>query len=279
MNRSRRLRRNRAFVVGGAIILFFIATSIVVSVASLMNTRITPYDPIKQNVGPALAPPTLDHFFGTDNEGRDVFSRVIAATPNDVFIGFAVILVAFSTGLLVGAFAAFRGGLLDEALMRVTDIFFALPALILALAISVALGPGLLNMTLALMIIWWPPYARLARGESLKIAHQNYIEAAAVSGFGTTRIIFRHVIPNIFITMLVYSTLDLGTVIIVYSGLSYLGLAVTPPAPDWGQMVAAYQDYILSAPWLPVFPGLIIALGVIGFSILGDGLRDIYQVG
>jgi peptide/nickel transport system permease protein len=142
------------------------------------------------------------------------------------------------------------------------------------MAIGIALGPGVTNMMLALMIIWWPPYARLARGEALRVAHQNYIEAARLSGLGTIKILFKHVFRNIIVTMVVYATLDIGTVILVYAGLSYLGLSVRPPQPDWGEMVSSYQDYLITAPWLPVIPGFVIALGVIGFSLLGDGLRD-----
>ena len=245
-----------------------------VTLSDLLGIQITPYDPIQQNVGPALAPPSLVHFMGTDIEGRDLFSRIIVATPNDVAVSLIVVGVALAVGIVIGSVAAFRGGLLDEALMRFTDVIFALPALVLAMAIGVTLGPGVTNMMVALMIIWWPPYARLARGEALRVAHQNYIEAARLSGMGTTKILFKHVFRSILITMLVYATLDIGTVILVYSGLSYLGLSVRPPQPDWGEMVSSYQDYLITAPWLPVVPGFIIALGVIGFSLLGDGIRD-----
>jgi peptide/nickel transport system permease protein len=268
-----RLRRNKEMIIGGSIILFFIVLAVVVEVASVLHFQITPYNPIKP-VGPVLAPPSSKFLFGTDQIGRDVFSRIIAATPNGFSIGFAVVGVALLIGISVGTFAGFRGGLFDEALMRVTDIFFAIPALILAIAIVARLGPGLVTMMFALMMVWWPAYARLSRGETLKVAHQNYIEAARTSGFGATRIIIRHVIPNIFLTLVVYATLDLGTVVLVYSGLSYLGLSIPPPAPDWGAMVSSYQDYLISAPWLPVIPGLTIALGVIGFSVFGDGFRD-----
>jgi peptide/nickel transport system permease protein len=211
---------------------------------------------------------------GTDVHGRDLFSRIIVATPNDVAVSLAVVGVALAAGAIIGSVAAFRGGLLDEGLMRFTDVIFALPALVIAMAIGIALGPGVTNMMLALMIIWWPPYARLARGEALRVAHQNYIEAARLSGLGTIKILFKHVFRNIIVTMVVYATLDIGTVILVYAGLSYLGLSVRPPQPDWGEMVSSYQDYLITAPWLPVIPGFVIALGVIGFSLLGDGLRD-----
>jgi peptide/nickel transport system permease protein len=209
--------------------------------------------------------------------GRDVFSRIIAATPNELVVSVSVVVSALIIGTLLGSYSASAGGLIDEALMRITDIFFAIPALVLAMAIGLVLGGGLINMMIAIIIIWWPPYARLARGETFKVIHQNYIEAARISGLGRAGIIFKHVIPNIAPTMLMYATLDMGTVILTYSGLSYLGLAVPPPYPDWGRMVSSYQDYLLEAPWLPVFPGVAIALIVIGFSLLGDGIRNISE--
>jgi peptide/nickel transport system permease protein len=268
------IRSNKGALIGATIVGIFIVTAIAVFVASLLHVQITPYNPLKQDVGPPLAAPSLAHIMGTDQLGRDVFSRMVTATPNDFSVSLVVIAFSLIIGAVIGTYAAFNGGLLDEALMRLTDVFFAIPALVLAMAIGIALGPGITNMTIALMIIWWPPYARLARGEALKIAHQNYIEAARLAGSGRSRIILGHALPNITLTLLVYASLDVGTVILVYAGLSYLGLAVRPPLPDWGEMVSSYQDFMLSSPWLPFFPGLVIALGVIGFSMLGDGLRD-----
>jgi len=267
-------KRSKEALIGGIIAFGLLILAVIAAIANTFGIRITPYDPIQQNVGPALAPPSLAHLMGTDIQGRDLFSRLIVATPNDVAVGLTVVGVALFVGIIIGSVAAFHGGLLDEALMRFTDVIFALPALVLAMAIGVTLGPGVTNMMVALMVIWWPPYARLARGEALRVAHQNYIEAARLSGMGTAKIIFKHVFRSIFVTMLVYATLDIGTVILVYSGLSYLGLSVRPPQPDWGEMVSSYQDYLITAPWLPIIPGFIIALGVIGFSLLGDGIRD-----
>jgi peptide/nickel transport system permease protein len=275
----RKIRKNKGALIGMFMVLIFLGIAVVEGVALLVGVQLTPYDPIKQGVGPNFSPPTLHYLMGTDNFGRDVFSRIIASIPNDAAISFAVIAVALIVGLLIGSFAAFRGGILEEALMRTTDVFFAIPALILAIAIAVALGPGIFHITLALAIIWWPPYARLARGEALKISHQNYIEASRFSGLNTPKIVFKHVIPNILITLLVYATLDIGTVILVYSGLSYFGLGVIPPNPDLGRMVSEYADYVLTYYWLPTFPGLIIALLVVSYSIFGDGLRDSLEVG
>lgn len=246
----------------------------VVFLSSLLKIRIEPYNPIQQFVGVPYSGPSFAHWMGTDQLGRDIFSRILAATPNDVGIGLAVVGSAFLIGSTIGSFAAYQGGLLDEALMRITDVFFGLPALVLAMAIAIALGPGIRNMTFVLMIIWWPTYARLARGEALKVSHQNYIEAARLSGTTKLKTLFRHIIPNISTTLLVYATLDVGGVVLAYAALSYLGLSVTPPAPDWGQMVSEYQDFMVAYPYLVFFPGLVISLGIIGWSLLGDGLRD-----
>ncbi len=269
-----RIRRNKEMIIGGGIVLFFTVVSIVVEIANLLHIQITPFNPIAQNVGTPFAPSSLKYLLGTDQYGRDVFSRIVAGTPNGFSIGFAVVGTALFVGIMVGCFAGFRGGLFDEALMRTTDIFFAIPALILAIAIVARLGPGLESITIALVIVWWPAYARLSRGETLKVAHQNYIEAAKTSGFGNVKIVIRHVIPNIFLTLIVYATLDLGTVILFYAGLSYLGLSIPPPAPDWGYMVSNYQDYLVTSPLLPLVPGIVIAIGAIGFALFGDGFRD-----
>jgi peptide/nickel transport system permease protein len=274
MNTLALFTKNAEGKIGSVVVLVFVLTAIFVTVTDLLKLRMTPYDPLEQNVGESLGAPSFAHLFGTDFLGRDVFSRVIVSVPNDVIVSFSVVAIAIVVGALIGAFSGFRGGLLDELLMRFTDVIFSLPVLVIAMVIAVALGPGLTHMMIALIVIWWPPYARLARGESLRVAHQNFIEAARYAGQKTVSIIFRHVLPNISITMLVYATLDVGTVILVYAGLSYLGLSVRPPQPDLGEMISSSQDYLITAPWLPVIPGIIIAIIVIGFSLLGDGIRD-----
>ncbi len=261
-------------MVGFVIVSVFLIITVIVEISNLLHIQVTPYPPLQQDVGPVMAPPSPQYLLGTDIFGRDLFSRIIVATPNDVAVGYVVVGSAFIIGALVGGYAGIRGGAFDDTLMRATDVFFALPVLLFAMAIGAVIGTGVQNMMLVLAIVWWPPYARLARGETLKIAHQNYVEAAHLAGQRPRRVLFKHVLPNIFGTMLVYATLDIGTVILVYSGLSYLGLAVHPPSPDWGEMVSAYHGYLVSAPWLPVFPGLMISLGVIGFSLLGDGVKE-----
>jgi peptide/nickel transport system permease protein len=270
------MTRNKESIAGLAIVLVFGITAVLVQVAAILGVQITPYsaNPPPNQTGATFLPPSLTHFFGTDNLGRDIFSRVVSATPYDFMVGFVVVGSAVLIGAVLGGYAGLRGGILDEILMRFTDVFFALPVLLVAIVVGAVLGGGITNMMLAMMVVWWPPYARLARGEALKVAHQNYIEAARLSGQKARSTLLRHVLPNISGTMLVYATLDIGTVILVYSGLTYLGLGSHPPTPDWGQMVATYNDYVLSYPWLAIIPGLIISLGVIGFSLLGDGIKE-----
>jgi peptide/nickel transport system permease protein len=262
---------SNAAKLGLGIVVTFLTIALIVA---LGGKSVLPYNPIEQGVGPVLAAPSLQHLFGTDNLGRDVLSRVVFATPNDLLVSFIVIASSFAIGIFLGCVAGFWGGIIDEMLMRSTDVIFAVPALILAMSIAVILGPGLIHMMYALMIIWWPPYARLARGEALRVSQHNFIEAAKTSGIKSLTILRKHIIPNILTPMLAYATLDIGTVVVVYAGLSYLGLSVQPPNPDWGAMVSAYQDYLVSSPWLPLFPAAIIAAVVIGFSLLGNGLRD-----
>jgi len=268
------LFRNKESILGILIVGVYVSLAIAVTVADSLKFNIMPCDPLQQNVGPSLGAPSWTHPFGVDFLGRDVLSRVLASIPNGLLASFTVVAVAISIGAIIGSVAAFKGGLFDELLMRFTDVIFALPALVIAMVIAVALGPGLTHMMIALMVIWWPPYARVARGEALRISHQNYIEAAKFAGQRTWAIIIKHVLPNISITMLVYATLDVATVVLTYAGLSYLGLSVRPPLPDLGEMISTSQEYLIIAPWLPVIPGMVIAILVIGFSLLGDGLRD-----
>lgn len=273
------LFRNKESIIGFVIVAIYLSVGLVVTIANALNLQVTPYEPLQQNVGSSLGAPSLSHFFGTDFLGRDVFSRVIASIPNGLVASFCVVAVAISVGALIGSVAAFKGGLFDELLMRFTDVIFSLPALVIAMVIAVALGPGLTHMMIALMVIWWPPYARVARGEALRVSHQNYIEAARFAGQRTGQIIVKHVLPNISMTLLVYATLDVATVVLTYAGLSYLGLSVRPPLPDLGEMISTSQEYLILAPWLPVIPGLVIAVLVIGFSLLGDGIRDALEAG
>ena len=270
----RLLTANSKTKVGSVLVGIFILTAIAESVA---GNAILPYDPVKLMVGRPLSPPSLAHPFGTNPLGMDVFSQIIAGTPNDAMVSFFVVAVGFAVGAVLGCFAGYSGGLIDEILMRVTDTFFAIPRLVLGMTVSVLVGPGPVNLMMVLAVIWWPTYARLARSEALRLSNAPFVESAKISGLPTRRVVLRHILTMSFPVLLVYATLDIGTVVFTYSGLSYLGLAVRPPQPDWGAMIAQSQDFLLPAPWLALIPATIIMLVVLGFSLLGDGLRDVLQ--
>lgn len=257
--------------VGSGIVAVFVMTAIVEAV---LGWSILPYNPTTPSVFQAYQPPSLAHPFGTSNLGEDVFSRIVAGTPNDAMVSFVVVGAAFLLGGFLGSFSGLRGGWIDEILMRVTDIFFAIPSLILAMAIAVVLGPSPTNVMIALAMIWWPPYARLARSEALRLSGAAFVESAKLSGMSNLRIVLRHILPIAATTLLIYGTLDIGTLVLTYSGLAYLGFAVRPPLPDWGADVATFQSAIATHPWLPLIPGAIIVVVAGGFSLLGDGLRS-----
>ena len=214
---------------------------------------------------------------GTDELGRDYLSRIILAAPLDLLIAIVVVVSALLIGVVLGVVSGYYGGWVDEVIMRVTDIFLSIPGLILALAFTAALGPGLLNVMTALVITWWPGYTRLIRSQTLTIRESLYIEAARAVGVPSRRIVFRHILPNSFAPVLVNATLDMGTVILVAAALSFLGLGVQPPAPEWGSMVSEGRLYIIAQGlwWLSTFPGLAILFASLGFNLAGDGLRDI----
>jgi len=221
-------------------------------------------------------PPSADHWFGTDELGRDVFSRVILATPLDLQVAIIVVGSAVLIGTALGVISGYFGGLIDELVMRVTDIFLAIPGLILALAFAASLGSGLFNVMVALTLTWWPGYTRLIRGQALSVRENLYVEAARAVGARETRIVFKHVLPNCLAPLIVNATMDLGSVILVAAALGFLGLGQQPPYPEWGKMIAEGQAFILTGGWwLYTFPGLAILLVVLAFNLAGDGLRDV----
>jgi peptide/nickel transport system permease protein len=269
------LTKNAKTKLGLAIVTGFL---LVAAVEAIGGYGILSYNPTQVDLSQAYHPPSFAHPFGTTNLGQDIFSQIIAGTPNDALISFLVVAIACSFGSVVGATAGYCGGIIDDLLMRITDIFFAIPSIVLAVAISAILGPNIVNATIALVVIWWPAYARLARSEALRLKTEHFVESARLSGLSTRSIVFRHILPVAASTILVYATLDIGTVIIVYSGLAYLGLVVRPPTPDWGAMVAWYQEFVLLSPWMPLIPAGVILIVAAGFGMLGDGLRDTLQV-
>lgn len=236
---------------------------------------VAPYDPYVQTLANQLQPPSATHLFGTDEFGRDVFSRVIHGTRYTLYIVLLVAIVAAPAGLLIGATSGFLGGWVDTLFMRITDIALAFPRLILALAFVTAFGPGLNNAILAIALTGWPPYVRIARAEALMIRKSDYIAAVELMGASKLRVILVHVIPLCMPSLLVRLTLDMAGVILIAAGLGFLGLGAQPPSAEWGVMLSSGKDFLLSGWWIGTFPGLAIFVVCMGFNLLGDGLRDV----
>ena len=216
------------------------------------------------------------HIWGTDNYGGDIYSRIIWGAQEDLRIALSVVMVALSIGAIIGAASGYFGGKLDELVMRITDIFFAFPGLVLAMAIVMAIGVRSLGtISIALMITWWPTYARLVRGQVLSEREKLYIEAARSSGASDTRILFGHILPNTIQPVIVQATMDIGSVLLVAAGLAFIGFGPPVGTAEWGMMIARGQDYILSSPWMTLFPGLAILVTALAFNLVGDGIRDI----
>ena len=247
---------------------------VIIVFAGLFAPFLTPYDPYFQDYNAILLPPSLDHFFGTDNYGRDVFTRVLYGTRLDLQIGFYTTYVPLTYGLMIGAYAGYFGGALDTAVMRLTDTAMAFPFLVLIIFILAILGPGIQNIYIAVFLVAWTMYARLARAEMLVEKNKDYIVAAQVLGFGTNRIIFKHAMPNIITSSIIFSMFDFVLNILLVSGLSFLGLGVQPPTHEWGAMVAEGRDFILNAWWISTLPGLVIVLTGFTLCLLGDGLSE-----
>ena len=243
------------------------------AVVAAVGPALAPYPARQVDVIRRLKPPSSDHYFGTDALGRDVLSRVLVGSRVSLPSGFAVVLVAAAFGTLYGGLAAFGNARVEEILMRVTDLFLSFPPLILAMAIASALGIGVRNTIVAMVVVWWPKYARLARSLVLVQRSQEYVEAARGLGLGRGRTLLRHIVPNAAGPLVVLLTLDVGNAMITFAGLSFLGLGVVPPTPEWGAMVSDGQ-VLIEQWWVSTFPGLAIFSVVVGFNFLGDALRD-----
>ena len=222
-----------------------------------------------------LQPPSATHWLGTDDYGRDLFDMIILSTRLDVAAMLEIVGTGVAIGVTLGAFSGFLGGKIDEALMRVTDIFFSIPGLILALAVAAALGRGLNNLILAIIVVQWPGYTRILRGQVLAEKQRLYVDALRALGIGKVRIILRHIIPNTIYPIIVQCTLDLGGVILTFAGLSFLGFGTSALTPELGRLITAGQTYIFMAPWLTAFPGLTILIISLAFNLMGDGIRDV----
>ncbi len=261
-------RRNPAAMAGLVIV---VALLVVAAFAPL----IAPHDPLAQTLANRLKPPSGAHWFGTDSLGRDIFSRIVYGTRVTLVIVMLVVITVGPIGLLIGCAAGYLGGWVDTVLMRITDVFLAFPRLVLALAFVAALGPGLENAVIAIAFTAWPPYARVARAETLIIRKADYISAVRLQGASQWRIVWRHVVPMCMPSLIVRTTLDMAGIILTAAGLGFLGLGAQPPIPEWGAMISAGREQIFDQWWVATFPGLAICVVALGFNLLGDGLRDV----
>ncbi|WP_323042304.1 nickel transporter permease [Gemmobacter sp.] len=264
-----RFRRNPMAMLGATIV-------VVLLLMAAFAPLIAPYDPIAQNLTERLKAPLTDgHLMGTDEFGRDIFSRIVWGSRVTLYIVVLVALTAPVFGLAVGTVAGYAGGWVDQILMRITDIFLAFPKLILALALVAVLGPGIENAVLAIALTSWPPYARVARAETLTVRNSDYIAAVQLQGAGPARIILGHVMPMCLSSVIIRVTLDMAGVILTAAGLGFLGLGAQPPMAEWGMMISSGRKFLFEQWWVATMPGLAIFIVSLGFNLLGDGLRDV----
>ncbi|WP_225028054.1 ABC transporter permease [Xinfangfangia pollutisoli] len=264
-----RIRRNGLAMLGLAIVGLLLLTA-------LLAPLIAPHDPVVQDLSRRLQPPGTPGFLlGTDDFGRDILSRIIWGSRVTLYIIALVAVTAPVLGLMIGTVSGYFGGWVDAVLMRLTDIFMAFPRLILALALVAVLGPGIFNAVLAIALTAWPPYARVARAETLTVRNSDYIAAVRLQGASHLRIIAGHIVPMCLPSVIIRVTLDMAGVILIAAGLGFLGLGVQPPMPEWGQMISAGRKFLFEQWWIPTMPGLAIFLVSLGFNLLGDGLRDV----
>ncbi len=260
--------RNRMAGAGALLV----AISVLVAI---FGPLFAPHSPYAQDLADRLAGPSRQHLLGTDSLGRDILSRLLYGARLSLASGVGVVLVSLLGGLLLGTTAGYFRGAWDELVMRVTDMFLAFPGLILAMAIAAILHPSLTNALIAVAATWWPTYARLARGQTMAIKPNEYVEAARALGVGAFRIILRHIVPNALGPILVQATLDIGGIILTIAGLSFIGFGAQPPTPEWGLMVSDGRSYLATQWWVPTAPALAILFLVLGFNLAGDGLRDV----
>lgn len=261
------LFKNRLFCSGFIIVMIFIF-------AAVFAPAISPYSPSQINYGEAFLPPSLNHFFGTDELGRDIFSRMIYGARVSMFVGFISIAVSVSVGTIIGLFAGYYGRWADALLMRFTDIMLCFPTFFLILAVVAFLEPSLINVMFVIGVTGWMGVARLVRAEVLSLQSRDFIIAARLGGVSSTKILYKHIFPNIISVITVSATLGVAGAILTESALSFLGLGAQPPTPSWGNILTAGKDNILIAWWLSFFPGAAILITVLGFNLLGEGLRE-----
>lgn len=265
---GRRFMRNRLGVLGLAIIL-------VLLFCALFAPWISTHDPYMPDLAARLSPPGGDFWLGSDELGRDIYSRVVHGSRLTLLIVALVIVTSAPLGLLIGAVAGTYGGWLDTVFMRVTDVFLAVPKLLLALAFVAALGPGIVNAALAITLTAWPPYARMARAEALVVRNSDYVNAMRLAGASEVRIVFRHIIPMCLSSVIVRMTLDMAGIILTAAGLGFIGLGAQPPLPEWGAMISTGRKFIFEQWWVATVPGFAIFIVSLGFNLLGDAMRDL----
>jgi peptide/nickel transport system permease protein len=251
-----------------------LAIVLAAAIAALAGPLLSPYDPAAQELARRLEAPSRAHPLGLDELGRDILARLMQGARISLLVGVAVVSVSSAVGMLFGSIAGYFGGRVDDAISRVIDVLMAFPGILLAIALVAVLGPSLTNVVLALSVIGWVGYARLVRGQALRAREFEFVQAARASGAGPSRIVLRHILPTAFPSVVVQATLGMAGAIIAEAALSFLGLGVQPPTPSWGTMLDAGRAHLFDAPHLTIFPGLAIALLVLGFNFLGDGLRD-----
>jgi peptide/nickel transport system permease protein len=261
------LRRNRPALFGAIIIFVFVFVAI-------FADQLAPYPPNRITLSQRFIPPNLEHPFGTDNLGRDILSRVIYGARVSLWVGVLTVGLAMIIGIPAGLLAGYMRGPIDSILMRLVDIFLAFPVIILAIAIVAVRGPGLVNVMLALVAVYWVTYARVTRGVTLVLRNEDYVTAAHSIGVPTWRIMSHHIFPNSLAPILVIATLGLGNAILAEAALSFLGLGIQPPEASWGSMLNFGMQFLREAAWLTIFPGVAIFLTVLGFNLIGDGVRD-----
>ncbi len=264
----RQLIRDRTALVGLIILVVMFGLA-------LAAPLVAPFDPNDADVVNRYAPPSAEHWLGTDNLGRDEFSRLLFGARISLFAALAVGIAILAIGIVVGMISGFAGGLVDGILMRIVDVLLAFPSLLLALTITGMLGPGLFHLLVGMAVVWWTDYARLMRGLVLTVKERPFIESAKALGLPRRLIARRHILPNIVSPVIVLGTLQTGRLLLALSALSFLGLGVQPPTAEWGAMLSEGRNYLASAPQLMLYPGLAITIAALGFNLLGDGLRDI----
>lgn len=263
-----RFRKNPLTLIGGSVLVIFIFLAI-------FAPLITPYNPEVINMKERLQPPSASHWFGTDEVGRDLLTRVAYGARLSLGMGISVVVIAGLIGTIIGAFAGYVGGKIGQVIMRIMDVILAFPTLVLAMALTAALGPSLFNAMLAIAIVKIPVFVRLARSETLVVREKLYVKAAKTFGLSDMWIITRHIIPNVITPVIIQVTLDLGDAILLIATLGFLGLGAQPPTPEWGSMIHTGWEYFLDQWWYATFPGIAIFLASVSFNLLGDGFRDL----